>query len=608
MQSTVKTLAQLLHTRAADNPSDIALRLNVGGQWIDRTWRELAARSSRIAAGLLSAIDLEDNDVIGLLGQTSEDWIACDFAGLSVGLQTVPIYASLQPEEVGYAHVDTGIRLVIVDDAKQLEKVRAMRKGFRFFDNDYGADQVELSHIVVIYPEGIEPADDWESLEQLEARGAEKLDALKDDMTRRREAATPEQTATYTYTSGTTGPPKAVIQTHANHLGMVEGIDKAHVLDPKMRAGGMFLFLPLAHSFGRLIQFAAPYLNLPMVLSSVPTLGDDTRATRPGFFPAAPRVYEKMKAKIETAVAGAPPIRQKLFAWAMSVGHATIPYQCRGAELPFLLGLKHRVADKLVLSKLRARLGLDRAHALLSGSAPLDPSVHEFFLALGLVLLEAYGLTETCPGLTANRPGKIKVGTVGLPVPGIDIKIAKDGEILAKGPNVTQGYLNRAEATAAAFEDGWFCTGDLGAVDSDGFVKITGRKKELIKTSGGKYVAPAKIEGRLKGMPIIAEAVVVGDRRNYCVCLLSLDLEEFGAWAEQQGIPADADHKSVTKALEAHVATVNKGLASFESIKYWRLTPEPLSVENGFLTASLKVKRGVVEDRYADLIDGMYKK
>jgi long-chain acyl-CoA synthetase len=602
----IRTLADLLHARAEASPNDIAIRTKEGSAWVTRSWGELRDRADIIAAGILSATELADNDVVGLLGQTSENWLACDFAALSVGMQTVPIYASLHPEEVGYAHVDTDIKLVIVDNKDQLEKIRTMRKGFTFFDKIYEADKISLRHIVVIDPTGIEAADDWESLADLEARGKAELEGRREDMLRRRKAAKPDQTATYTYTSGTTGPPKAVIQTHDNHLSMSRSVASAGVLDDDMREGGLFLFLPLAHSFGRLIQFAGPFKNLHLVISSVPTLAEDLGQTRPGFFPGAPRVFEKMKAKIETAVAGAPPIRQKLFAWAVGVGTETVPYRCTGKPVPFFLGLRHGLADKLVLSKLRARLGFDRSFALLSGSAPLDPDVHTFFLAMGLDLLEAYGLTETCPGLTANMPGKIKIGTVGPALPGVEIKIADDGEILAKGPNITQGYLNRPDATEAGFQDGWFCTGDLGAKDDDGFVKITGRKKELIKTSGGKYVAPAKIEGQLKGLPFVQEAVVVGDRRNYCVCLISVDPEELGDWAKQKGIPAETDHPDVKKAIEAHVAKVNDGLASFESIKYWRLTPEPLTIDNGLLTASLKVKRGIVEERYADIIDDMY--
>lgn len=607
MSLDITTLAELLHARADASPRDVGIRTKVDGAWQDRTWAEIRDRADKIAAGILTATELDDNDVIGLLGATSEAWVTCDFAGLSVGLQTVPIYASLHPEEVGYAHVDTGIKLVIIDDAAQLEKIREMRKGFTFFDTDYTAEQVQLKHVVVIDPTGIDPADDWESLADLEARGAEKLDEMRAEMERRRKGAEPEQIATYTYTSGTTGPPKAVIQTHTNHLSMARASEQSGLVTKQMQEGGLFLFLPLAHSFGRLIQFTSPYRNLPLVISAVPTLADDARETRPGFFPAAPRVYEKMKSKIETTVSGSPPARQKIFGWALGVGKQTVPYRTQGKDLPFALKLQHTVADKVVLSKLRALLGMDRAEALLSGSAPLDSEVHTFFLALGLDLIEAYGLTETCPGLTSNLPGDMKVGTVGKALPGVELKIAQDREILAKGPNITQGYLNRPDATGDAFDDeGWFHTGDEGSLDADGFLRITGRKKELIKTSGGKYVAPAKIEGSLKLLPIIQEAVVIGDTKNYCTALISIDPEELTDWAKIQGIQPDQNAPEVKAAIDAHVASVNEGLASFESIKYWQLVPEPLSVENGFLTASLKVKRNVVHDEYADLIESMY--
>ncbi len=608
MAMDIDTLSDLLHVRAETNPSDIGIRTkNAAGEYQDRTWKQIADRADIIAAGILSAIELQDNDVVGILGQTSEDWITVDHAALSVGLQTVPVYASLLPEEVGYCHTDTGIKLIVIDDAKQLEKIRQMRKGFTFFETEYTPEQIKLEHIVVIDPTGIDAADDWESLASLEARGKEKLEELRGELKRRREGAKPDQIATYTYTSGTTGPPKAVIQTHTNHLSMAKMVDSANVIDDRMQAGGLFLFLPLAHSFGRLIQFAGPYNNVPLVISSVPTLVEDLNKARPGFFPGAPRVYEKMKSKIEGKVSQAPGYRQALFNWAINAGKATIPYRLDGRDIPMFTGLQYSIADKLVLSKLRAALGFDRATALLSGSAPLDAEVQTFFLAIGLDLLEGYGLTETCPALTCNAPGKIRIGTVGPALPGVDIKIAEDGEILAKGPNITQGYLNRPDATGDAFDDeGWFHTGDLGSVDSDGFVKITGRKKELIKTSGGKYVSPAKIEGQLKLLPIIQEAVVIGDKRNYCVCLLAIDTEELTDWAKGKGIEPNQDSAEVAAEIDAHLAKVNSKLASFESIKYYRLLPEPMTIDNGLLTASLKVKRNVVEERFADVINDIY--
>lgn len=600
-------LGQMVLDRARRDPAAIAFRVRKGDVYTDVPWSEVTPRIERIAAGLLSALELARDAHVTIIGNTSLDWVLCDFAALSVGLRTVPVYASLLPEEVGYMHVDTQAVVAICENGEQLEKVRAMRQGFTFFDNPYAADQVPLKHIIVIDPTGIAPADDWESLADVEARGAEKLEALQDEVASRSAAITRDQTATYTYTSGTTGPPKAVIQTHDNMLSMLESVEKLGLFNEKVYSGGLFLFLPLAHSFGRMIELAGPYFGAALVISSVPTLAEDLQLARPGFFPSAPRVYEKMKSKIESAVAGAPPVRQRLFHWAIGVGKATIPYRSKGQPLPLLLKLRHAVADRLVLSKLRARLGFDQSGLLLSGSAPLSVEVHEFFLALGLELMEAYGLTETCPGLTTNRPGDFQLGSVGKAFPDVELVIAEDGEILARGANITKGYLNRPDSNAEAFDgEGWFHTGDLGSMDAEGFVKITGRKKELIKTSGGKYVAPAKIEGRLKDLPIIQEAVVIGDTRNYCVAIISLDPEELATWASQQGVAADPDSEAVRKAVQAHVDEVNKGLASFETVKYFRLLDEPMTVENGILTASLKVKRRVVEERFAQLIEEMY--
>lgn len=603
----VSNLGQMVLERAKTTPTSVAFRVREGERYVDYTWRDVAPRMDHIAAGLLTSMDLADDAHVTIIGNTSMAWVLCDFAAMTVGLVTVPVYASLLPEEVGYMHADTKAVLAICENADQLAKVREMRDGFTFFDKEFDADSVHVKHIVVIDPTGIAPADDWESLADVEKRGAEKLQELRPEFERRRAAVSRDQTATYTYTSGTTGPPKAVIQTHDNMLSMQEMTSSVGLFTDEVRQGGLFLFLPLAHSFGRLIEHAGPYHDSPLIISSVPTLVEDLGLSKPGFFPSAPRVFEKMKAKIDGGVAGAPPLRRRLFNWAMDVGKATIPYRARGKSVPLFTAMKHRIADRLVLSKLRARLGFDNLALALSGSAPLSSDVHEFFLAMGVNLQEGYGLTETCPALTVGRSDNFRIGTVGKALDRVELRIAPDGEILARGPNITSGYLNRDEATRDAFDDdGWFHTGDLGDLDSDGFLKITGRKKELIKTSGGKYVAPVKIESLLKSLSFVQEAVVIGDTRNFCVALISLDPEELETWAGQQGVAADPASEPVQKAVQAHVDEVNKGLASFETIKYFRILDEPMTVENGILTASLKVKRKVVSERYADLIDDMY--
>ncbi|MCO4743403.1 MAG: AMP-binding protein [Proteobacteria bacterium] len=604
-----KTIGQMILRRISESPKTVAVRAKVNGTYADTTYATLGKRMEAIASGLLTALDdVPHHAAVAVLGNTSEDWIACDFAALSVGLRTVPVYATLLPEEAGYMHVDTGCIISIVEDAAQLAKVRELRNGFTFFDKKYDASEVKLQHIIVMNPEGIAPADDWESLADVEKRGTEKLAETADERTKRGEGLTREDTCTYTYTSGTTGPPKAVIQTNENMLSFLENIGTTAIFTDDLHDSGLFLFLPLAHSFGRLIELGGPFFDAPIVISAVPTLVDDLNATNPGFFPAAPRVFEKMKARIEGKVAGAPPIRQRLFHAAVAAGKATIPYRSTGRPVPFLTNLKFRIADRIVLSKLRGALGFERAKVLLSGSAPLNVEVQEFFMAMGLDLLEAYGLTETCPGLTANLPGRIRVGTVGPALPGVTIRIAADGEIEAKGPNITPGYLNRDEATAAAFNDeGWFLTGDLGSVDQDGFVKITGRKKELMKTSGGKYIAPAKLEGRLKNLTIVQEAVTVADLRNFVTVIIAIDTEELETWAEQKGVPADPNGEAVANAVQAHIDAVNETLAKYETIKYFTIV-EPMTTDNGLLTASFKVKRKVVYDRYADEIEAMYTK
>ncbi len=605
-----ETLGRMFLQRVKESASNVAIRAKDGsGTYVDTTWKQLGTRMERIAAGLLTAMDnLPHHAAIAILGNTSADWIACDFAALSISLRTVPVYATLLPPEIGYLHVDTEAVIAIVENKSQLEKVREIRGGFEFFDTKYTADQVKLKHIVVMDPKGIDPADDWESLADLEARGGRMLEQTLAERDRRTKDLQRGDTATYTYTSGTTGPPKGVIQTSGNMLAMLEAVEECGVITAKMQDGGLFLFLPLAHSFGRLIELAGPYFDAPIVISSVPTLGDDLRASRPGFFPAAPRVFEKMKSRIESTVASAPATRQKIFHWALNAGKATVPYRMTGQPIPAWTQLMYNLADKVVLSKLRDKLGMDRAAILLSGSAPLSVEVHEFFLALGLDLLEAYGLTETCPGLTSNLPGRMKLGTVGLAFPNVQIRIADDGEILAKGPNITAGYLNREDATAEAFDDaGWFHTGDLGSKDSEGFVKITGRKKELMKTSGGKYIAPAKLEGLLKNMPIIQEAVTVADTRNFVTALVAVDPEELAEWAKQTGNAADPQSDAVKAAIQAHLDECNTKLASYETIKYFSVVP-PMTVDSGLLTASLKVKRKVVYERYADTIEEMYKR
>ncbi len=600
-------IAQMFFDRARAGGSETAYLVRKGPRFTEVSWTAAAERAQAIASGVLKELPLKPGTCVTIMANTGLDWIVCDFALLSLGLRTVPIYVSLLPPEIGYIHADTKAELLVVENAEMLEKVRRAREGFTFYDKSYPADAIKLRRCIVIDPTGLAPADDWESLEQVESRGRAALADTKAERDRRMAAIQRADVATYTYTSGTTGEPKGVIQTHDNMLSILENVEDAQIFTDRAKVGGAFLFLPLAHSFGRLVEFGGAFYTTKVILSSIATVAEDLALTRPGFLPAAPRVFERVYGKIMTGIASAPPIRQKLFHWAIGVGKQTIPFRQRGQALPLGLGLKFKVADKLVLSKIRAKLGMDRMHALLSGSAPLPREVAEFFAGAGLVILEAYGLTETCPGLTTNRFDNWRIGTVGPAIKGVSLQLAADGEILAKGPNVVSGYLNRPEATAEAWdEQGWFHTGDIGELDADGHLRITDRKKDLIKTSGGKYVAPQKIEALLKTKPILSEAVVIGDGRKYCVALLTVDKEKLAAWAQRTGNPPDLQGEAVQREVQGYIDEANKGLASFESIKYFRVIDQEFSVDNGMLTASFKVKRKQVAAKYKDLIDAMY--
>lgn len=601
-----QSLGGMFLARARTHPEVAAFRVKRNGEYQPLSYRDAGRRVEAIAAGLLSIPGgLPARTALSILGETGLEWILVDYAAMSVDALVVPIYPSLLPAEVGFICHDAKVEVVVVDDGKQLDKVRASKGGFSFLDKSYGA--LPLRHFVVINPTGVALAADWESLADLEARGAAKLEESKGERAARLAAITHETIATIAYTSGTTGAPKGVIQTHGNWLAILEVTAELGLFTEASRNNGSILFLPLAHSFGRLVELCCAYNGGPAVLSGIATLAEDLQKSRPGIFPAAPRVYEKIYGRVMAGVATAPPSRQRLFSWAISVGKQSIPYRRRGRRLPLLLALQHRLAERLVFSKLRARLGFDRLESAATGSAPLAPAIHEFFLAIGVTLVEGYGLTETCPILTANRPDRWKLGTVGAPVKNVVLKIADDGEILAKGPNITRGYHNRPDANADAFDaEGWFHTGDIGEFDGEGNLRITDRKKDLLKTSGGKYIAPIKIEGMLKAMPMVNEAVVIGDNRKFCTALLALDEDGLKAWAQRTGNSPDHKHPALVAALQKSLDEVNRELASFESIKYFRVVDVPFTVESGLITASFKVKRKEVNKRFAELIEEMY--
>ncbi len=618
------SLPAMLFHRIRETPRLPALRVRRGAGFVDVTFAAMGERIEALAAGFLSVpggVDVGTS--VALMGQTSASWLCADFAAMSLGAVTIPIYASLLGAEVGYILQDADVRVAVVDDKARFERVLSVLGGFHFFDVDYGAERLQLKHIIVIDPDGIDadvvlPAGvTWESLSALEARGRAALAADQSgaseraslpERRRRTSALNRDSLATITYTSGTTGAPKGVLQTHGNWLSLLDVAHTMQIFTEGTQKTGSFLFLPLAHAFGRLVAFGGVYFSTVTVISSPDTLLKDMVDSRPGFVPAAPRVYEKIYARLMATVAEMPKRRQQIFRWALNVGERTIPWRERQEALPPLLAAQMAIAERLVFRGLRARLGLDRVEVMLSGSAALSPTVLRFFLSLNIMLIEAYGLTETCPGISANRPDRFRVGTVGPVIPGIELRFEPDGEICVRGPNISKGYHRRPDANAEAFDPpekgGYFHTGDIGVLDDDGFLRITDRKKDLIKTSGGKYVAPQKIEGLLKGRPFITDAVVIGDGRKYCTLLVVVDDDAINAaFARDGGGDRDA---FVARSVRAQVDAINAELASFESIKDFRVVQTPFTVENGMLTASFKVKRKEVQKRYLALIDEMY--
>jgi long-chain acyl-CoA synthetase len=570
-------------------------------RWREVSWATCADRVRAMAGGLLS-LGLEPGERVALLAATRPEWMELDLAILAAGGVTVPIYPSNLANECGYIMWNSESQMICLENAKQLAKIRQVQESG--FELDGQFHRIEPRHVITID----EPTGNGTiSLRELMERGR----ALSASELQRRFAGIGrDQLATIVYTSGTTGPPKGVMQTHGNHLAAIEMVGKTGVIAP----GDVdFFFLPLAHSFARLIEYLGLYQGTVTAFArSIDTLMDDVRETRPNLIPSVPRIYEKIFSRVQATREASSVPKRLLLDWAFGVGQRRSARQQLGKSLPPILALQVALAHRLVFSKIHDLLG-GRIKFLTSGGAPLSLDIMRFFHSAGLLILEGYGLTETTPSLTVNRPDKFKFGTVGLPLDGVSLKIAEDGEILAKGPNIALGYYRRPDATREAWDaEGWFHTGDIGEVDADGFLRITDRKKDLIKTSGGKYVAPQNIENLLKTQPHLSQAVLIGDRRKYCTALLTLDYDEVGTWARKEGLTLAADRTQwatdsrIIALVEGEVTAVNRQLASFESIKYYRILPSDFSVESGELTPSLKVKRKVINERYRGLIEEMY--
>ncbi len=596
----------MFFARARHHGARPRYRVKRDGRWVEVSWAACAESVREIAAGLC-ALGIAPGDRVGLLSATRPEWVEIDLAIQAIGGITIPIYPSTLPEECGYILWDSGAAVVFAENAAQTTTVRTVAG--RGIVVDGRREPVEVRRLVVIEGGGSASGEGALGLEALRAQGREQLERFGPEIDRRTAALRREDLATIVYTSGTTGPPKGVVQSHGNHLASLEAVAP---LGLAQEGDVDFLFLPLAHSFARMLEYLGLYVGTVTAFArGIDTLATDMAETSPDYVAAVPRVFEKIYGRIIATRDAGGPLKRTLFDGAVAVGRRWSAHVQAGRPVPPALEALRGVAHQLVFRRIHQLLG-GRVRYLGSGGAPLSREIAEFFHAVGLLVLEGYGLTETTPVLAVNRPDAFKFGSVGRPLSGVEIRIAADGEILARGPNIALGYHRRPQETAAAWDaEGWFHTGDIGAVDEGGFLRITDRKKDLIKTSGGKYVAPQKIENALKSQPYVSQAVVIGDGRKYCVALVTLDGEALRSWAASRSVVATTDeelsrHPQVVELIAKQVVTVNRGLASFESVKYFRILPQDFSVEGGELTPSLKIKRKVVAERYRSVIDAMY--
>jgi long-chain acyl-CoA synthetase len=546
----------------------------------DRAVREIAAG--------LAGLGIAPGDRVGILAGTRPEWTLSDFGALCAGAIVVPVYHTSSPEECGYVLGHAEVRVLICEDPGQAAKIAAVR-----------GELPALEHVVLMTGE----APGTIGLPELRARGAGAPHIAEERVA----ALSPEHPATIVYTSGTTGPPKGCVLTHANLLATVAMYEAR--LD--LRAAVIYLYLPLAHALARVTQIVCIDVGGTLAFWSgdPKAIMDDLGRIRPTHFPSVPRVFEKIHAGVLSDVEEQPALRQALFRRALAVGAHVGPRLRAGDRVGRLERLRHRAVDRLVLSRIRGLFG-DRLELGLTGAAPIGRDILEFFAACGVLVLEGYGMTETCAAGTLNTPGELRLGSVGQPLPGTDVAFADDGEILMRGPHVFARYHRNPDATAETVQDGWLRSGDLGVLDSDGYLSITGRKKDLIITSSGKNISPENLESALRERRYIANAVVCGDRRPYLVALLTLDAEELPALAERLGAEADAEalaaDPSVRELIQAEVDAVNATVARIEQIKRFTLLPRDLSQAAGELTPTLKVKRPVVQGRYAPQIEALY--
>ena len=592
------TLNRMFLNRIDTGGDDTRYIVPRDGKWEPMTFREVGAAVREMAFGLLS-LGLSRGDKVAILSSTRVEWTLSDIACVLAGFTTVPIYPSNLPDQVEYILAHSGARVAFVEDEPQWNKVAGARKNLP-----------ELAALVLLTGSA-EGKEGTISLADLRAKGAAHAAANPGALEKRGDEIRPEDDLTIIYTSGTTGPPKGAVIRHSNVAFDVSAVRE--IVDIP-RGSVMLQFLPLAHVLGRFEHFLSfDAMTVTAFARGLQTVAEDLPVIRPHMMISVPRLYEKFYAAVLGKVHQEGGLKKSIFMWALSVGREVSARKQLREQVGSLLAMKFSIADKLVFEKVRARLG-GRLRFFVSGGAPLAREIAEFFHAMDILILEGYGLTETPSVVSVNEERNFKFGTVGKILPGTEVRIASDGEILIRGPHVFKEYYRDPAATREAIDpEGWFHSGDIGVIDADGYLRITDRKKDIIVTSGGKNVAPQNVENLLKTDKFVSQAFVYGDRKKYLTAILTLVPEEIGKWAGENGIAerdivALARDTRVVAMMGARVDEMNRSLASFEQIKKFVLLGNDFTQETGELTPTLKVKRKVVIQKYGMLLDALYEK
>jgi len=587
------TLAQVVLDTVKNYPKPDFMLYKKEGRYQPVSTEELGRRVKHLCLGLRD-LGLQKGDKVVILSENRPEWVITDHANLCLGVSTVPIYTSLVPEQIKYIIDDSDAKAVVVSCEDLWKRVEAVKPSL-----------TKVRQYITFLeeaPEGVL------TLNQVLERGRkvdEQHPALFESLVN---TVSPEDEASLIYTSGTTGMPKGVILTHANFLSNVKTVVSIFDFTPK---DTVLSFLPLSHVLERMATYAYVYCGMTIgYAESVESVGENLLEIRPTIMVSVPRVFEKIYAKVMDNVLSSSTLKKRIFYWALKVGKEYGRRKVNKETIPGGLQRKRNLAHKLVYSKIIEKTG-GRVRFFVSGGAPLSKDIAEFFYALGLVIMEGYGLTETSPVISANTFENIRFGTVGMPIPGVEVKIAEDGEILTRGPHVMKGYYKKEEETREAFAGGWFHTGDIGHIDKDGFVVITDRKKDIIVTAGGKNVAPQPIENILKTNPYISNAVVIGDRRRFVCALIVPNFEKLEKYAQASHIPFAnraelIGNEQVVNFLKAEVDRSTPNLAQYERIKRIALLDRDFEIEKGEMTPSLKVKRRIVEQKYKAVLDALY--